>query len=317
MPTAPTRVTDDVTDNLATYHNELIDYMQQFPGPNGFMANGYLSPTVASNNLTLTLLNKNGNTPSSTDPVAVVIGNTVRTVTSALSFTITAGTNTFNAGATTTGTKEIDLFAYMGWKSGSSTICLLGSRIPYARLYSDFSTTATAETYAAYSTQPASTDDVVCIGRFAATLSTGAGYTWTVPSYTSINLINYPIFNTRTLTWVPTLTGYSANPTNTVYEYVITNNYMEVWFREATNGTSNATSITASLPLACKTLSNAAYNGAGNGVDNGAALTTTVYLSISSGATTVSFFPNGSAGSTWTNSAGKAIRAAYIKYPIA
>jgi len=150
---------------------------------------------VASNNLTLAIKGKDGNDPSSTNPVYVSIGGTPRAITSALSKTLNAGTNWFNAGSAELATKEIDYFVYLGYNATDGVV--LGfSRIPYANEYDDFSATTTNEKYCAISTitNAAAGDDYVNIGRFAATLSAGAGYTWSVPTFTNKNLIQRPIF---------------------------------------------------------------------------------------------------------------------------
>lgn len=163
-----------------------------------------IAPTVASNNLTLTLTHMDGTTPSTSRPLWFKIGDAWRAVTGALAVTVNAAVNTFDAGRAELATYEIDYFAYVSWRAASSAVVFGFSRIPYATLYSDFSGTATNEKYAAFSTAPASTDDVVNIGRFAATLSAGAGYTWSVPTFTTANLRNQPTVESRLLTYVPT-----------------------------------------------------------------------------------------------------------------
>ena len=145
-----------------------------------------------------------------------MIGGVLRSITSALSKTLNAGANSFNAGSAELATKEIDYFAYLGYNATDGVV--LGfSRIPFATLYSDFSATATNEKFASISTitNAAAGDNYVNIGRFAATLSAGAGYTWTVPTFTAINLIQRPIFETRLLTYAPTITSQGGTPTTT------------------------------------------------------------------------------------------------------
>jgi len=162
-----------------------------------------LVPTIASNNITLTLTHMDGTTPSTGRPLWFRIADDWRAVVGALSVTVNAAVNTFNAGSAELATKEIDYFPYVSWRAASSEVVLGFSRIPFASLYSDFSGTATNETYAAFSTAPASTDDVANIGRFAATLSAGGGYTWTVPTFTNSSLKNQPEYDTRLLTYTP------------------------------------------------------------------------------------------------------------------
>lgn len=172
--------------------------------PDGMMLNGKISPTVSSNDLILTLLTNSGGTPSATDPVYIKINGTVRSVTSALSVTVADGTSTFNAGSAELGTKTIYYTAYAAYRTASTAVVLGFSRIPWGRLYSDFSGTATNEKYAAFSTAPASTDDCVPIGMFAATLSlVGTGHLWTVPTFTSANLFQTPQEFTPWMDWTP------------------------------------------------------------------------------------------------------------------
>lgn len=143
------------------------------------LINGKIVPTVASNNLTVAIKTLTDTDPSATNPVGIWIGNTLRWITSSLSISANAGTNWFNAGSAELATREIDYFAYIGYNATDGVV--LGfSRIPYARLYSDFNTTTTNERYARISTitNAAAGDNYVLVDRFAATLSAGAGHTW-------------------------------------------------------------------------------------------------------------------------------------------
>lgn len=182
-----------------------------FFGADGVMINGKISVTVASNNLTVAIKTLAGTDPSVSDPVYVRINDTIRSIISALSVTKNAGTNWCNAGGSELATKEVDYFVYLIWNTTPATdVVDIGfSRIPHGRVYNNFSGTSTNEKYLAYGngSAPTSTDDVVNIGRFAATLSAGAGYTWTVPTFTSENLIQRPIYNTRWLDFAPQWSG--------------------------------------------------------------------------------------------------------------
>ena len=119
------------------------------------------------------------------------------------------------------------------------------SRIPNGRKYSGFSTTTTDEKYCAISTitNAVSTDYYELVGRFAATLSAGAGYTWTVPTFTAINLINYPILFTRRLLYAPVHTrsgtAYTNVPTNNACGYKVVGDKIFVdasWTQNAVPG---------------------------------------------------------------------------------
>lgn len=221
------------------------------------MYNGKFVPSVSSNNLTLSLKTFSGSDPSSSDPVYITIGNTVRKVTSSLSVTKNAGTNWFNSGSSELATNEIDYFIYAGYNSTDGVV--LGfSRIPYANIYSDFSTTTTSDKYCAISniTNASSGDDYVLIGRFAATLSAGAGYTWSVPTFNTKNLIQYPIYTTRPLLYTPTFTWTAgADPSGAVgtsrSDYQISYNILTLnvtRLQYATGGTT-VTALQSTLPM--------------------------------------------------------------------
>jgi hypothetical protein len=219
------------------------------------LINGKIVPTVASNNLTVAIKTLTDTDPSATNPVGIWIGNTLRSITSSLSITMNAGSNWFASGSAELATREIDYFAYIGWKSSDSTFRLGMARIPYCRVKEDYnSTTATNERYAAGIDQLGAGDSVVNIGRFAATLSAGAGYTWTVPAFTNANLIQEPIYETRRLLWTPTLTADgSMTYTSTILEinsYRIIGRECKMSLRVVgTTGGTASTQINASLPF--------------------------------------------------------------------
>lgn len=178
---------------------------------NPYNVMGFISRTVASNNLTVAIKDQAGANFSASNPMVHKIGSAPRSLTGALSVTVNAGANYFNAGAAELKTQEVDFFVYLGWRAASSTVFILISRIPYGKTYADFSAVAANEKYAAYSgSAPASTDEVVNIGRFNATNSGSASYNWSVPA-TSI-VINHPIFETRVLTYAPQWTAAGVAP---------------------------------------------------------------------------------------------------------
>ena len=228
-----------------------------------------IAVSVASNNITVALKDKDGNDPSSETPVKIKIGNTIRTITSAVSVTKNAGTSWCSAGDSRFATKEIDYFVYLIWNTTPATdvIDIGFARIPYCKNYSEFSGTSTNEKYLAYgnASAPTSTDDLVVIGRFAATLSAGGSYNWSVPTFTSINLIQHPIYITRILSWVP---AYSANSSMTytsvttdMAEYVIRDR--EIFVELEHHGTIGGTvshSVIASAPFGARNV-NPAFAG--------------------------------------------------------
>lgn len=278
--------------------------------PDGYMLNGKISVTVTSNNITLALKTRSGGNPSTTDPVSVWINGSFRRCTAALSVTKNAGTNWFNSGSSGAAspglaTNEIDYFAYLIWNTTPATDILdIGfSRIPFGNVYSDFSGTTTNEKYLAFAnaSTPTSTDDVINIGRFAATLSATASFNWSVPTFTNANLIQSPVFETRWLDWSPTPTGFSSVPTTVANRYRVVKNTVTVISRAITPGTSNATTYTIPLPFTAKTISNMVWQASGTIRDNSVDITTASRVSVSSAASVMDVFTNYLTG-TWTSS---------------
>lgn len=222
-------------------------------GPQGFLINGKIVPSVASSDLTVAIKGMDGNDPSVSNPVYCRIGDTVRTITSALSVTKNDGTNWFDSGGAELATLEVDYFVYLGYNATDGVVVGF-SRIPWATKYGDFSATSTNPAYAAISTITTanSADYYENIGRFAATLSAGAGYTWTVPSFTAINLIQQPVYETRWAAFTTVDTGFSSVPTSVTTKYKIRGakgSGEMIAFRQGTaGGTSNSTGWTMTLP---------------------------------------------------------------------
>lgn len=203
--------TDTLTNKTMTDSTNTIgpSSLISFNCPQGFMINGKITTAVSSNNLTVSLVGLNGSVPSATNPVYVNIGGTIYSITSSLSVTSNAGTNWFNSGAAENATQDIDYFVYLG-HNATDGITLGIARIPYARVYGDFSATSTNDKYAAISTvtHAASTDPYELIGRCNLTLSASSSFNWSIPA-TSI-IINRPIFTTRWLIWQPSYSASSA-----------------------------------------------------------------------------------------------------------
>ncbi len=191
----------------------------------GMMQNGKLSVTVSANDLIVALKTYAGNDPSSTDPIKININGTVRTITAACSNTLADATNWMDCGGAELATKVVPFFAYAVWDSGNSIVDVTFARIPWGRLVSDFSSTTTNQFYLANYANYTSTDDLVNIGYFEATLSAGAGYTWTVPTFTNLNLKSQPTLDSNSMTWVPqhtrSTTTYTGFPTVNNANYII------------------------------------------------------------------------------------------------
>jgi hypothetical protein len=275
----------------------------------GGMLNGFISRTVSSSNLTVSITTKNGETPSSYNPVVINIGGRQCRITAALSQAANAGTNWFNAGSSELTGKEIDYFVYLGYRAASNTVFIAYSRIPYADTFGDFNSTSTNERYARFSgSTPASTDPVRLVGRFNATLTTT---NWSVPATESV--IQYPIYESRQLNWAPTLVGWSGTPTGTLYAYQVRGRNYDVVMRQGTGVASNSTTTTATLPFTPPTWTNFVAIGLATGDDNGASIGGRGV--VQSATSTISFNSTVSGGA-WTASGTKRISTFSVTVPL-
>jgi hypothetical protein len=281
--------------------------------PQGYVQNGKIERTVASNNITVAIKTLAGTDPSATDPVFVRIGNTVRSVTSALSVTRNAGTNWFNSGAAEHATQDIDYFVYLGYNA-TDGVTVGFARIPYGRVYSDFSATTTNDKYCAISTitNASASDEYEVVGRINATLSATAAFNWSIPA-TSI-VISRPIYETRELAYVPTQTGYSAVPAGGQYLYKRVGRSVSLSFRETNAGTSNTTGLTLSLPVSAKSTSYV-YQMI-FGVNNGALSSCSAIVDGAASATVVTLWVGATLGA-WTASGTKRTVGANLTYEAA
>lgn len=107
--------------------------------------------------------------------------------------------------------------------------------------------------------------------------------------------------------WTPTLTGYSANPTYTVYRFNISGGNVYVSIREVTNGTSNATGISITLPVTAATITNQIWMYPAAFVNAGTVSTTWGRGVIASGDNKVVFGINPAVQDGFTSTGGKRI----------
>ena len=306
-------------DHTQTLTNKTIGTTNKisFNAPEGFLINGKIVPSVASNNLTVALKGLDGNDPSATNPIYIRIGDTVHSITGALSVTKNAGTNWFNAGSAELATKEIDYFVYLGYNATDGVVIGF-ARIPYATDYSQFSATTTNERYCAISTisNAAAGDDYTVVGRFAATLSAGTGYTWSVPSFTSINLIQRPIFETRLLTYQPSYSGAgsltytSVTTEKKTYRIIGANCSVQVSAYGTTGGTTNP-SIICTLPIASESTLDT-HTSAASVIDGTPYDTVGYIFKYAAGGV----FVRNATSANWGLGAGRYVRFNYF-YPIA
>lgn len=256
--TGATVANSAITTNTVGFSRHIRPY--KFPAVPFFgnetsgLINGKIVPSVNSNNLTVAIKTYGDTDPSTSNPVGIYIGGGLRWITSALSVTANAGTNWFNSGSAELATQAIDYFVYLGFNA-TDGVTIGFSRIPYVNIYSQFNTTNTNEKYARISTitNAAAGDNYVNIGRFAATLSTGAGFTWTVPTYTADNLIQRPIYETRYLTFNTVTSSGGAmtySSVTSIKEYKIDKNIAYYNIRETgTTGGTASLELRFNLPL--------------------------------------------------------------------
>jgi hypothetical protein len=222
----------------------------------GIMHNMKISMSVSSNDLIFAIKGEDGDNNSSDNLGWVAINSSKRKVDSARTFTLADGTNYFAAGAAELATKAIDYFVYAVWNTTPATdrVDFIAARFPSAQTYADFSATTTNEKYGAYTgaDQPQSTDRVTLVGRFTATLSAGAAYTWSISG--TGNVINKPIDETDTLTWTPVWSGtgsltYTSITVNTaVYQIKGRRLFLTLNAIGTTGGVTNTT-INATAPF--------------------------------------------------------------------
>jgi hypothetical protein len=193
----------------------ITNWAINFNAPEGFMVNGKIVPTVASGNLTASLKTQAGTDATASNPIYVIIGGVVRTITGALSISVPAWNTYFNAWSSELATKEIDYFLSIAWNTASNIPTLWMTRKPNFQYQTEMNLwNPFSESWINRSSATADTDIYTNIWRFAATLSAGAGYTWSIPTYTASNLIQRPIYETRWLDWIPTITWGGTAPTS-------------------------------------------------------------------------------------------------------
>lgn len=147
------------------------------------------------------------------------------------------------------------------------------------------------------------------------TLFTNSDYAMaaTTLTETAISYIENPSAFPDWLNWTPILTGFSVAPTNQVNRFKVIGTTVYCTIRWATAGTSNATTLTWSLPGAAKTITNMYWISLMRAVDNGTLLTGGAMGYIASASSVCECFTS-FAGGTWTASGNKYITIGNINY---
>lgn len=211
-------------------------------------------PSVASNNLTVAVKTLAGNDPSATEPLFFKIHDTIYSVTAALSITINAGTNWFNSGGSELATLAVPYFVYVVYDSNSAVVALTIGRKAHYRIVASGMTTTTSENHIYNYANFTDGDNMANIGYLEATLSAGAGYTWTVPTFTGNNLRHEPTYESQWMTWAPTYSAsgsltYTSVTSNVAKYKIASKRLLPSLKATGTLGGSASTALYATLPM--------------------------------------------------------------------
>lgn len=113
--------------------------------------------------------------------------------------------------------------------------------------------------------------------------------------------------------WTITWGGFSTPPTGAVSRFTAKGTTITVNIRSASTGTSNATTMTASLPVVAKTVTSLAWSSPIQYFDNDVLGSSAGLAYILSAGTVITFQTNWSTGG-WTASAGKSVPLMTIVY---
>jgi hypothetical protein len=233
--------------------------------PEGQLIDGYIDVAVASNNLTVRVLHDTGVTPSTSRPVFINIGGTVRRITSALSVTANAGTNWLGSGGSQFATQIVKYFPYLQWNTTDSSVDLLISRLPGKNKLGQFVNSNTSVKGAIGIVNYNTTDDIVLVDRFEAVLSASASFNWSSPQ----NVYRRPVYESDNSIYVPTWTCSTGTYSGIGYDYISYNIVMNrVYLSMRATGTlsNNTTDVSFTLPVdaidaeATSSLSSAFYD---------------------------------------------------------
>lgn len=113
--------------------------------------------------------------------------------------------------------------------------------------------------------------------------------------------------------WVPTQTGFSADPTGGIYRYRTIGDDIELEVRQPNDGTSNASTFTISLPVVAATVTDMVWQSTCRVRNNTNFVNAPGYASITSGGSTIELFIN--TGTTaWGTAGGKRVDYLRMRY---
>jgi hypothetical protein len=169
--------------------------------------------------------------------------------------------------------------------------------------------------------------DIIQTGHVVSVVAGDTNYVLWKVAGTSLSSMNNTVgtngmtFNpasgiTNWQSWVPTLTGWSSNPTNSVYRYMSVNEMVTLAIRQGTDGTSNAATATISLPSvsSAATITNMEWMAPAAVTDNGAFQSAPGRARIASGGSVLTLGKAWNADGGFTASGGKKVDNLVITY---
>ncbi len=225
-----------------------IPWVDWAPGADADFYKYSITISESGGNLTVTLKNYEGNDPTPSKPVKIQIGGVIRTITAnVFTYFLNAWTNWWNTWSAELATKEIDWFVYiLDYNNSGAVFNLWISRYP---LYNNLSEATWWYTSEKYLMQAWNIwiENVVNIWRFAATLSAGGAYTWSIPA-TSV-IINRPCYETRWLDWVWTVRTWTNAPTSMTISYKYKIEWEKLFVKWRASGTQNASNSWTTIDI--------------------------------------------------------------------
>lgn len=162
---------------------------------------------------------------------------------------------------------------------------------------------------------------VLAVDSTTITVSQSSDYTIVGTGITAISATYFskhatPFGFPSEFNYLPSFTGFSANPTSGQYTYFIQGRTLFLNIRMPNNGTSNASGFSISLPVNAVTRTSAEWTGNAQIVNNGAVPASPGLMDIVSAASVCNVYVDW-AGNLWTASGGKRLAAGTIIYDIA
>jgi hypothetical protein len=126
--------------------------------------------------------------------------------------------------------------------------------------------------------------------------------------------INVPGLSNASSVWLPTLTGFSSNPSGQ-YRYIQVGKQVTLYMVQATSGTSNSSAFTISLPIAASSATGMVWGGICQVMDNGSVPTNPGILYIQSGGTVLTVYKDWT-GNPFTASGSKRMQFGTVTYEV-